>query len=436
MRAAISSPLNIRVPDTLCWIRVDQSAHVPAIRLAILIVTYLLIAAQQVPGIRLNRPAASLLGAVAMVTIGGLPMRDAYAAIDMDVIVFLLGVLLLTGYLEVGGFFEWAAACIVQRAHSPRALLAAIVALSGVLSAFFVNDTICLVLTPLVIAVVRPLRLRALPFLLAVALASNVGSAMTPTGNPQNMLIAVSSGMSFARFTGILALPSLAGLLVVYACIAYFHRKDLAVVPRLEAHAPEVPLDRPLVLKALVVFGGALIGWLSGQPLPLVAIAAAAILLAIARRDPADAFAKVEWELLLFFGALFVVMRGVRDVPLVLSLTTTAAGQVVGDPLRDAAVVSAAMLGLSNLVSNVPAVILWLPVVPRLPDADFIWLVMAMSATFAGNLTLIGSMANLIVAERAAARGETLGFFDYLRVGLPVTLATIALGIALLVLTR
>ena len=174
-------------------------------RLAILLATYLLIAVQQVPFLRLNRPAAALLGAVAMVTIGGLPLRDAYAAIDLDVMVFLLGVLLLTGYLETGGFFEWAARHIVARAHSARMLLGAVVATSGLLSAFFVNDTICLVMTPLMLAVLRPLGLRPLPFLLAIALSSNVGSAMTPTGNPQNMLIAVASGIHFARF--IIKLP-------------------------------------------------------------------------------------------------------------------------------------------------------------------------------------------------------------------------------------
>lgn len=410
----------------------------PSVRLAILLATYLLIAIQQFPGMRLNRPAASLLGAVAMVTIGGLPVRDAYAAIDMDVIVFLLGVLLLTGFLELGGFFEWVAGRIVARTHSPRALLAAIVGSSGLLSAFFVNDTICLVLTPLVLAVVRPLGLRPLPFLLAVALGSNVGSAMTPTGNPQNMLIAVASGIHFARFVAVLALPALGGLVIVFAVLAWVHRRDLpAELPvRAAVRPPVVPLDRPLVLKSLLTFGGALVGWLSGLSLPLVAIAAAAVLIAVARRDPAEAFAKVEWELLLFFGALFVVMRGVRDVPLVLSLTSAAAAQLHGMPIHDAVVVSGAMTALSNLVSNVPAVLLWLPVVPTLPDASFAWMVMAMSSTFAGNLTLIGSMANLIVAERAESRGARIAFLDYLRVGLPVTALTIVWGIVALVIWR
>ncbi len=416
----------------------------PTTRLVILLVTYLLIAVQQLPGIRLNRPAASLLGAVAMVTIGGLPLRDAYASIDLDVMLFLLGVLLLTGYLELGGFFEWVAVHVVERARSPRMLLAMVVAVSGVLSAFFVNDTICLVLTPLVLAVVRPLGLKPLPFLLAVALGSNVGSAMTPTGNPQNMLIGVASGIHFARFVTSLALPSLGGLAIVYAVLALMHRRDLQPPDDRLAHPSiarasgdsmqALAIDRALIAKSLVVFGGALAGWLAGLSLPLVAITAAAVLIAVARRDPADAFAKVEWELLLFFGALFVVMRGVRDLPLVVSLTSTASAHLTGAPVHDAGVISAAMLALSNLVSNVPAVILWLPVIPKVANPDFAWLVMAMSSTFAGNLTLIGSMANLIVAERAEARGERIGFVDYLRVGMPVTVLTVLWGIATLVL--
>ncbi len=404
------------------------------IRLVILVVTYFLIAVPRLPLLRLNRPAAALLGAVAMVTLGGLPMRDAYAAIDLDVVIFLLGVLLITGYLEAGGFFEWAARHIVDRARSATALLGAVVLASGLLSAFFVNDTICLVLTPLVIAALRPLGLRPLPFLLAIALASNVGSAMTPTGNPQNMLIGIASGIHFGRFLASLALPSLGGLAIVFVVLRVIHRKDLAFPLREAIHTPDTPFDRPLVIRSLLVFAGALAGWLAGFSLPLVAITAATVLLVIAQRDPAEAFAKVEWSLLLFFGALFVVMRGARDLALVASLTSAAGRTLTGAPVHDAVVTSVAMAALSNIVSNVPAVILWLPVVPKVAAPTFTWLVMAMSSTFAGNLTLLGSMANLIVAERAEARGEPIGFVDYLRVGAPVAVLTIAWGIATLTL--
>jgi Na+/H+ antiporter NhaD/arsenite permease-like protein len=405
------------------------------IRLVICGVTYVLIAVQQIPGMRVSRPSAALFGAVAMVLFGGLPLGEAYAAIDLDVIVFLLGVLILSGYLELGGFFEWTAERVVERVHSPRALLAAVVALSGVLSAFFVNDTICLVVTPLLIVVLRSLRLNPMPFLLAIALSSNVGSAMAITGNPQNMLIGLASGIHFARFIGALALPALGAMAIVYVAIALAYRRDLEAPMSREVDLPPIEFDRPLVIRALAIFGGALVCWLIGLSLPLVAISAGALMIAVSRRDPAAAFARVEWELLLFFAALFVVMRGIRDVELVRILTTRAAARLHGNPWPDAGVVSGAMLVLSNLVSNVPAVILWLPAVRGLPHADFVWLVMAMSSAFAGNLTLLGSMASLIVAERARARGIRVTWLEFFRVGVPVTFLTLLWGIVALLFT-
>lgn len=414
-----------------------------AIRLVIFIVTYALISLPSVPVLRLTRPVAALIGAVAMVTLGGLPLHDAYRAIDLDVIVFLLGVMLMSAYLEGGGFFEWLAGRLAAHFTTPRMLLAAVVLSSGLLSAFFMNDTICLVITPVVLAAIRPLRFRPLPFLLAIALAANVGSAMTVTGNPQNMLIGVSSGMSYASFLLALAAPALGGLVIVYGSLLLLCAKDLdtresdASAPAGDMAATKQPeMDWPLVSRGLLVFAGALVAWLTGHSLPLVAITAASILVIIAMRDPTPALGRVEWPLLMFFAALFIVTQGVRDLPVIHWLDAQATRQVTGLPWRDASVVSAAMLALSNLVSNVPAVLLWLPVIPKLPHPAFLWPVVAMSATFAGNLTLVGSMANLIVAEGARAQGVTLGFGDYLRVGVPVTLLTIAWGIAALLVVH
>lgn len=408
----------------------------PTVRLLIFVVTYALIAVRRVPGLRINRAGAALLGAVAMIVFGGLSLHDAYRAIDLDVIVFLFGVLLLTSYLDLGGFFEWAAGRIVTRVRSPHALLAAIVVASGLLSGLFVNDTICLVFTPLVIVALRPLRLSPIPFLLAIALASNVGSAMTITGNPQNMLIGVSSGVGFGHFLAALALPSLGGLVIVYVVVARVYRKELAVPLAAGVASVESRLDAALVIKALVVFAGALAGWLAGLSLPLVAIAAATLLMFIANRDAEAAFARVEWSLLVFFAALFIVMRAVRDLPAFVDLTTRAVSALDGRAPHDVAIVSGAMVVLSNLVSNVPAVLLWIPAVPRLAHPRLIWLALALSSTFAGNLTLLGSMANLIVAERAARRGVVVRFLDYLRVGVPVTVLTLLWGVTMLLVIR
>jgi len=168
-----------------------------------------------------------------------------------------------------------------------------------------------------------------------------------------------------------------------------------------------------------------------------VAIAAGACMVAVAGRDPAYAIDRVEWSLLLFFASLFVVMRGLEQTGAVGWIDRHALALAGGGTVwRESTVVSLALTGLSNLISNVPAVILWRNSVPNLPDAALAWRVVAMSSTFAGNLLLIGSMANLIVAERAERRGVRIGFGEYARVGVPLTALTLAWGVIALVLTR
>ena len=405
--------------------------------LLIFLATYFFIAVQRVRWLHLNRPAAALLGAVGMVTLGGLPLADAYRAIDLDVLVFLLGLMLLVGHLELGGFFEWAADWLIARSTTPRGLLVAVVIGSGILSAFFVNDTVCLVFTPVLLAALLPLNMRPTPYLIALALGSNVGSALTVVGNPQNMLIGLWSGIGFAGFA-IRMLPVVAGGLALTCIILLrlFRNELSGNFPARGSPPRPVLIDRRLVLAALGIFGVAFAFWLAGGSLPKVAIAAGAVMLAVARRDPRPALEKVEWELLLFFGALFVVMRGLEASGTVDSINAEGARAIAaGGRWTLAASVSGVMLVLSNLISNVPAVLLWRNLVPTLPDPHLVWQVMAMSATFAGNLLLIGSMANLIVAERAETRGVKLGYWEYARAGIPVTLVTLVWGVAILVLT-
>src|SRR5512146_3295118 len=392
--------------------------------LAVFAVTYFFIAVQRVHLLHLNRPAAALLGAVAMVTVGGLPLADAYRAIDLDVLVFLLGLMILVGHLELGGFFEWAADWLLVHSTTPRRLLVAVVLGSGLLSAFFVNDTVCLVFTPVLLAALLPLGVRPTPYLIALAMGSNVGSALTIVGNPQKMLIGLWSGIGFAAFTLRMLPVVLGALALTCALLLWLFRRELAAGFPAWVAPEQAPLDRRLVLTALAIFGTAFGAWLYGASLPEVAVAAGAVMLAAARRDPKPALEKVEWELLLFFGALFVVMRGLERSGAVGAINAKGLQAMAGGSRwAVAAAVSGVMLVLSNLISNVPAVMLWRNVV------------MAGSATFAGNLLLIGSMANLIVAERAEARGVKLGYWEYARAGVPVTLVTLAWGIAVLALT-
>lgn len=405
--------------------------------LAIFAATYILIAVQRLPFIHLNRPAASLVGAVAMVVAGVLTPQQAYAAIDLDVIVFLLGLMLIVGYLEVGKFFEWAAESVMRRAGTPDRLLAAAVVGGGLLSALFVNDTVCLVVTPVLLAALGALGVRPVPYLLGLAMGANVGSVVSVTGNPQNMLVGIWSGASFGGFFVHMLPVGAGGLVLTYVVLRRAFRVELArAFPRPAAGNP-VALDRPLVIKGLAAFGFAGAGWLAGWPLPGVAIAAGALMVLVARRDPAYAIERVDWDLLLFFASLFVVMRGLEATGAVAWIDRRALTLIQGaSPLRDAAVVSGVMATLSNLISNVPAVILWRGTVPTLPDPALVWRVVAMSATFAGNLLLIGSVANLIVAEKAEAAGIRIGFWEYARVGIPVTILTMVWGVLVLVLVR
>lgn len=405
--------------------------------LVIFAATYFLIAVQRLPFVHLNRPAASLLGAVAMVVCGVISLEQAYAAVDFDVLVFLLGLMLIVGYLEVGKFFEWAAEWVLRRARTPDRLLFGVVVGGGLLSAFFVNDTICLMVTPVLLAALGPLRVGATPYLIGLAMGANVGSVLSITGNPQNMLVGIWSGASFGGFFVRMLPVALGGLAITYGYLRWAFRAELAEPFREPLETVPVAVDRPLVAKGLALFAVAVVAWLAGGSLPLVAITVGALMVAVAQRDPAYAIERVEWALLLFFAALFVVMRGLEQSGAVAWLDARALALIHGGSTwSEATVVSGAMVLLSNLISNVPAVLLWRSTVPTLPDPELMWRVVAMSSTFAGNLLLIGSMANLIVAERAEARGVRLAFGAYARVGVPVTLLTLVWGIAVLVVLR
>jgi Na+/H+ antiporter NhaD/arsenite permease-like protein len=234
--------------------------------LIIFAATYVLIAVQRLPFVHLNRPAASLLGAVAMVVFGVLTLEQAYATVDFDVLVFLLGLMLIVGYLEVGRFFEWAAEWVVRRARSPDRLLLGIVLGGGLLSALFVNDTICLMATLVLLAALGPLRVRPTPYLIGLAMGSNVGSVLSVTGNPQNMLVGIWSGTSFGAFLFGMLPVALGGLAITYAYLRWAFAVELREPFGEPLATVPVALDRPLVIKGLAVFGAAVAAWLAEAP--------------------------------------------------------------------------------------------------------------------------------------------------------------------------
>jgi Na+/H+ antiporter NhaD/arsenite permease-like protein len=402
-----------------------------AVALAIFGVTYLAIAAGRLPPLSLDRPAAALLGAVLMVAAGVLTPAEAGAAVNGDTLGLLLGTMILSSYLGEAGFFRWASFRVLRAVGGPRALLWALVFTAGVLSAFLVNDTVCLMMAPLVLRLVDEARLPARPYLLALAFGSNAGSVATLTGNPQNMIVGTLSGISYVRFATALALPAAASLAIVAGLLHALFRRDLPRGPlaAVTAAAPEV--DRRLLRKALAATALALAGFALGFPLAWTALFAGALLMAVAGKAPREALARVDWPLLVFFAGLFVVVAGVGRAGIASHMHDAIVPLLGEGPDRQAVVFSAFTVAGSQLVSNVPFVLLAGEWIPRLADPRLLWLATALAATLAGNLTVIGSVANVIVLEIAGSRAR-IGFWAFLRIGALVTGATLAAGLAIL----
>lgn len=361
-----------------------------------------------------------------MVVTGAIGFDDAARAVDFHTLVLLFSMMIVVAHLRLAGGLAAAARFATSRVSSPAALLIALVFASGVLSALFVNDTVCLVFTPLVLDVAAERRLRPLPYLLALATGANIGSAATITGNPQNILIGSLSGLSFTRFAAVLGPVSLAGLAVDAALLWLVFGRSLQVAgARTIEPAGTVRTHPGILWKTLIVIAGVLAGFLAGYDTALVAAAGAAVLLVTRRVRPRKIYAAIDWDLLMLFVGLFVIVaageRAGFDRRLFEWLAPLGVTTVAG--------LSATAAVLSNAISNVPAVMLFTRIVPRLPDPVTSWLALAMSSTLAGNLTILGSIANLIVVEGARRRGVRITFLEYARVGVPLTIATVTLGV-------
>ena len=388
--------------------------------------TYLGLALGKFPGLRTDRPGIALVGAAAMLGFGLISFDEAVAAVDFKTIALLLGMMIVVGYLRRAAFFERLAGWVLGRVTTPRGLLAATMVLSGVLSALLVNDVVCLALTPLVLHLARKLGLDPRPHLIGLAVASNLGSAATLTGNPQNMIIGGLSGISYGRFAAKLAPPALIGLVVGYFITAWVFRAILDQVGQPQTDKPKRTRGHPAMLaKGLAVTAGAVVLFFMGVSMAVVALGAAALLL-LDRANPERIYRGIDWGLLVMFAGLFVVVKAF-EIHVVSTWHVERWRLLHDSPVGILSLLSAS---LSNLVSNVPAVLLFEPVIPAMPAElrETAWLALAASSTFAGNLTVLGSVANLIVVEQARREGVAITLGDYCRVGVPVTLVTLAVG--------
>ncbi|MDA8251873.1 MAG: anion transporter [Rhodospirillales bacterium] len=386
--------------------------------------SYLALALGRIPFLAIDRAGVALVGACLMVVAGALPLADAYKAVDLDTLTLLLGMMIVVANLRLSGFFAIANAWVVRRAHRPIVLLAAVAAVSGVFSAFLVNDAICLVLSPLVLDLTLAMKRRPTPYLLAVATASNVGSTATITGNPQNIMIGSFSHIPYTQFTAALAPVALVGLLLTVALIALVHRGEFAGGARLQAKLPRIRVNRFLIVRSLLATLVMIGLFFAGQPPAKAAIIVGGLLLLTRRVRSGRVYADIDWSLLLMFAGLFIIVAGAQHT----LLTPDAVAAVGRLHLDRMPVLSLATAVLSNVVSNVPAVLVLKPFIAPLPDPARAWLTVAMASTLAGNFTVLGSIANLIVVQRAASRGVVIGFWDYFIVGAPLTLVTIVLG--------
>ena len=393
--------------------------------LVIFVASYLALAIGKIPGLTIDRAGVALVGACLMVASGALPLEDAYKAIDLDTMTLLLGMMIVVANLRLSGFFALVTSRAMKHARHPLILLCAVTAVSGVFSAFLVNDAMCLVLAPLVLDLTRRMGREPAPYLLAVAMASNVGSTATITGNPQNMMIGSFSQIPYARFAAVLSPVALVGLGVTVLLIAWSYRAEFTGAIRPSATQTRIRVNRALVWRGLAGTALLVLLFFAGQPPAKAAIVVGGLLLLTRRVKSERVYAEIDWSLLLMFAGLFIIVAGAQNA----LLTPDRIAEVGRMHLDRIPVLTLVTAVLSNLVSNVPAVLMLRPFVLALPDHDTAWLVIAMASTLAGNFTVLGSIANLIVVQKAAGRGVHIGFWDYFRIGAPLTLITLGVGV-------
>ncbi|MEW5773034.1 MAG: SLC13 family permease [Thermodesulfobacteriota bacterium] len=376
----------------------------------------------RVPGLALDRTGVATLGAMALIAGGAVGSAEAWAAVDMPTMALLFALMVVSAQFRLGGFYTRVTRRLAAARVSPPGLLALVVAAAAGLSALLANDIVCLAMTPILLEGCARRGLDPVPFLLALACAANVGSAATLIGNPQNMLIGQVAGLGFAAYLRDALPPVALGLAATWAVIAARYRgrwERKITMPDIEAPA----FDLWQSGKGMAVLAGLVLAFLFGPwPREAPALAAAGLLLLSRRMTSRRMFALVDWQLLLLFLGLFVVNHALAasgELAAAMDLLARA-GMDLGRP----ATLFAATVVLSNLVSNVPAVML-LASANASPQAG---LVLALASTLAGNLFLLGSIANLIVADSAGRLGVEIGWRTHLRVGLPVTLATCAIA--------
>lgn len=374
------------------------------------------------PFFRVDRAGASIVGAVMTIGTGILSFSEAAGAVDYKTIVILFSMMIVVANLKLAGFFEFVGNCLLRVAAGKRSLLFAVIMVSGLLSAFAINDIVCLLFTPIVLMVCRKAECNPTPNLLGLAMASNIGSAATLLGNPQNILVGSLSGLSFSSYFMTVAPVAAVGLVLEFAVIWFYYRQDFrGCLPEDRRLAVNVHIY--LIIKSLLVLASVLLAYLWGYDLALTSSLGAAVLLMTRRVKPNKVYASVDFNLLVIFIGLFIVVAGVEKS----GLAAFALQALSVSEVNSLGVFAAVTVGLSNLVSNVPAVLLLRLLIPD-GAADLWWKALALFSTLAGNLTVTGSIANLIVVEIARKQHIEVTAREYFFIGFPLTLLITFIG--------
>jgi Na+/H+ antiporter NhaD/arsenite permease-like protein len=380
----------------------------------------------------------AMVGASVMVLVGlfsgpyGMSSDEALRAVEPHTIAMLFGMMVISAAMGEAGFFARVTAAITARVRTPAALVWAVTIASGALSAVLVNDAVCLLATPVVLAAARQLGAPLRPFVFALCMGANAGSALTLSGNPQNMLVARLSGLGYRAYLARVGPAAIAALVVTAALIHWIHRRELSAPfdPRNEGARPSVessPEDRALLWASTLALAGVVLANLAGASIAWSSLVGASVVLVAAKHRAERLLQRVEWSVLLFFAGLFVVVAGLRKTGLPAVLLAPFAASAAAGGGRTLLV--AVLLVGSQIVSNVPLILLIEPWIRGFGDGSSAWTTTALVSTLAGNLTLLGSVANIIVVEQSR---EPMGFWEYLRVGVPVTAASTAVALALL----
>ena len=380
----------------------------------------------EIPGLALDRTGIALLGAIALVATGRLTVDQAWGAIDVHTLALLFGLMVMSAQFRLGGFYTETVRRIGAHAGAPGTLLLWVVIAAGAMSSVLANDIVCLAMAPILVDVCARRHLTPYPFLIGLACASNVGSAATLIGNPQNMFIGESLQLSFGGYLLDGGPPAMLGLAATWLIIRsqWSRRWVDETQPRIDRRQPPL-FDRWQTAKGLVLLALTVAAFLATPwPRDVIALGIAGVLLLSRRMASREMLALVDWHLLVLFIGLFVLNEAVEGAGLLRELYAWLAAAGI-DLARPAWLFVVTPL-LSNLVSNVPAVMLLLPASSG-PQAGA---VLALASTFAGNLLIVGSIANIIVVEQAASRGVAIDWRTHARTGIPVTLATLAIAAA------